>query len=194
MDTKEQILQESLKLFSKHSYHGASIRDIAKNIGKRESSIYNHFKSKEEILSKIIEKFSSRNFGQLILTDELVNKISKPQKFFEMLSTNLFQFWNSEDERMFIRVLLSGLLPNIKYQEYTIENYISDFEGLCKFILREMMNHKFIKKMDVSVVSKEFISPLFLFQIGMILGNKAKREQNAFVKLHSDYFWEFVKR
>ena len=69
--TKEQILEAALKLFSENSFHGASIRDIAKVIGKRESSIYNHFKSKDEIFEKIIEKFSNRNFGTIILTDKI---------------------------------------------------------------------------------------------------------------------------
>lgn len=91
-NTKEHILDVSLKLFSEKTYYGASIRDIAKAIDKRESSIYNHFKSKEEIFEQLILKFSSRNFGPLILTDQLINIISKPEKFFILLSENLIHF------------------------------------------------------------------------------------------------------
>ena len=112
-NTKTDILNVSLKLFSEHGFHGASIRDIAKEVGKRESAIYNHFKSKEEIFEQIITDFSSRNFGSIVITDKLINIISKPEKFFLMLAENLLDFWNSDKERMFIKVLLSRFLDTL---------------------------------------------------------------------------------
>ena len=53
MNTKDQILKVSLKLFAEKTYHGASIRDIAKEIDKRESSIYNHLSPRMKFLSKL---------------------------------------------------------------------------------------------------------------------------------------------
>jgi AcrR family transcriptional regulator len=192
-NTKDQILEVSLKLFSEKSYYGASIRDIAKEIGKRESSIYNHFKSKEEIFEQLIEKFSNRNFGSIILTDHLINIISKPEKFFLMLAENLVHFWNSNEERMFIKILLakSNLEDFKKY--YTIENYLNDFKALSEFILKEMINHKFIKKIDLIILSNEFLSPLFLLAMELILGIKSETQQKDLIKSHVTFFWEAVK-
>ena len=193
-NTKTQILDVSLKLFAENSFHGASIRDIAKEIGKRESSIYNHFKSKDEIFEQIISKFSSRNFGPIILTDKLINKISKPDKFFAMLGENLISFWDSEQERMFIKILLSIRSIENSKTKYTLKNYLEDFRNLCEFIFKEMINHKFIKKYDVGTLSQEFISPLFLFQIELLHGMKDEREQKLLLKNHVDFFWEGIKR
>lgn len=191
--TKEQILEAALKLFSENSFHGASIRDIAKVIGKRESSIYNHFKSKDEIFEKIIEKFSNRNFGTIILTDKLINNISKPEKFFQMLSENLIDFWNSTEERMFIKILLSR--TNFKDKSpYTLTSYLNDFKVLCEFILKEMIKHKFVNKFDVKILSQEFISPLFLFEIELLSGSTAEIDEKSFLKGHVEYFWKAIKR
>ncbi len=194
INTKNQILNVSLKLFAENSYHGASIRDIAKEIGKRESSIYNHFKSKEEIFEQIISNFSSRNFGPIILTNKLINNISKPEKFFTMLGENLILFWNSEQERMFIKILLS--IKNIENSksQYTLENYLEDFRNLCEFIFKEMISYKFIKKFDLRTLSQEYISPLFLFQIELLHGVKEDKNQKLILNNHIDFFWEAIKR
>lgn len=56
-NTKDRILEEAINLFSIKGYDGISIRDISKAVGIKESSIYNHFSSKEEILDIIINNF-----------------------------------------------------------------------------------------------------------------------------------------
>jgi len=190
--TKDQILEASLKLFSEKSYHGASVRDIAKIIGKRESSIYNHFKSKEEILEQIIFNFSNRNFGPIVLTDKLINTISKPEKFFLLLAENLIDFWTSDNERMFIKLLLSRN-TNEKDVAYSLDIYLIDFRNLCEFILKEMMNHTFIGKSDERILSREYISPLFIFLLESIVGNKPMAGQKTLIKKHVDFFWGAIK-
>ena len=192
-NTKSQIIDVSLKLFSEKSYHGSSIRDIAKEVGIRESAIYNHFKSKNEILSEIINLFASRNIGTLILTDELINILSKPQIFFIMLSNNIVNFWNSDKERMFIKLLMN--LNSITSNEinYTLENYLEDFRKLCSFIFDEMIHYKFLKNIEVRTLSKEFISPLFLVQINILNKPETFNDYKKFLKKHSDFIWEAVK-
>ena len=48
-DTKERIEEIALDLFSKCGYKAVSIRDICKELGFTESSIYYHFKNKQAI-------------------------------------------------------------------------------------------------------------------------------------------------
>ena len=55
--TKRQILDSAYHLFAKNGYRGSSLRDIAEQAGIKAASIYNHFKSKEEIFEAVfIEK------------------------------------------------------------------------------------------------------------------------------------------
>ncbi|WP_322172708.1 TetR/AcrR family transcriptional regulator [Acutalibacter caecimuris] len=55
MATKEKILWEALELFSCRGYAAVSMRDIAKAVGIRESSLYNHFAGKREIFDAIVD-------------------------------------------------------------------------------------------------------------------------------------------
>ncbi|MCP5062936.1 MAG: TetR/AcrR family transcriptional regulator [Ignavibacteriae bacterium] len=192
-NTKEKILETSLELFSAKSFSGASIREIAKNTGIRESAIYNHFSSKDEILNKIIDEFSKRNFGSIILTDELLNLLSKPEKFFLLFSNNLLNFWNSNDERMFIKILMSENSGKNNGVNYTLEDYLFDFEKLCGFIFKEMINYNLIKKEKTNVLSKEFLSPLFLVEVELICGTKTISDYKSTIERHVKFFWSAVK-
>ena len=60
MNNKEKIFLVSIDLFSRYGYGGVSIRQIATNVGIKESSIYNHYKSKESILDAILDYYIGR--------------------------------------------------------------------------------------------------------------------------------------
>ena len=51
--TKKKIFDSAVKLFTQKGYENVSIHDIAKTIGIRQSAVYNHFKSKQDILDTI---------------------------------------------------------------------------------------------------------------------------------------------
>ncbi|MDF2925896.1 MAG: TetR/AcrR family transcriptional regulator [Paenibacillaceae bacterium] len=54
--TKEKLLDTALDLFSVNGYTTVSIRDIGKVVGIKESSIYYHFKNKEDILHTLLKQ------------------------------------------------------------------------------------------------------------------------------------------
>ncbi|WP_304645664.1 TetR/AcrR family transcriptional regulator, partial [uncultured Dubosiella sp.] len=59
-NTKEIILFESLKLFADKGYDGVTVRDIAAEVGIKQSSLYKHYKSKQEIFDTLIDTMQSR--------------------------------------------------------------------------------------------------------------------------------------
>lgn len=55
MTTKERITEEALTLFAEKGYKGTSVKNIADAVGIKDASLYNHFKSKQEIFDSIVE-------------------------------------------------------------------------------------------------------------------------------------------
>ncbi|WAH39340.1 TetR/AcrR family transcriptional regulator [Alicyclobacillus dauci] len=55
--TKEKILTVAIDLFSTKGFSAVSIRDITRDVGIRESSLYNHFRNKDDILDTIFVLF-----------------------------------------------------------------------------------------------------------------------------------------
>ena len=60
--------------------------------------------------------------------------------------------------------------------------------------LKKMIKHKFVNKFDVKILSQEFISPLFLFEIELLSGSTAEIDEKSFLKGHVEYFWKAIKR
>ena len=55
-NTKERILEVSLELFAQSGYLGTSMSDIAKQLGITKGALYKHYRSKQEILDRIVER------------------------------------------------------------------------------------------------------------------------------------------
>ena len=56
---KIEIIEKATDLFYRHGFVKASIRDIVKAVGVTNSTVYNHFENKDEILYYIIEDIGS---------------------------------------------------------------------------------------------------------------------------------------
>ena len=54
-NTKREILEASLELFSVQGYEATSIAQIAAAVGIRKASMYSHFASKQEILDALVQ-------------------------------------------------------------------------------------------------------------------------------------------
>lgn len=54
-NTKQEILDASLELFSVHGFEATSISQIADAVGIRKASLYSHFENKQSILDTLVK-------------------------------------------------------------------------------------------------------------------------------------------
>lgn len=59
-DTKREIIEKALELFSERGYDAVSVGEIAAAVGIKAPSLYNHYKSKQAIFDAIVEDTSAR--------------------------------------------------------------------------------------------------------------------------------------
>lgn len=55
-DTRQELLDAALGLFALHGYAATTVRQIADEVGIRDSAIYAHFDSKSELLDALVEE------------------------------------------------------------------------------------------------------------------------------------------
>lgn len=55
INTKQNILNAALELFSKYGYEATSVSQIAEAVGIRKASLYSHFENKQAILDELIK-------------------------------------------------------------------------------------------------------------------------------------------
>lgn len=94
--TKDKIFDTALDLFSKKGYDSVYVRTIASEVGIKESSIYNHYSSKKDILMSILNYFEEYFKGNP-LDDENIRKLleENPEEFYhqgsEMFKQQIFE-------------------------------------------------------------------------------------------------------
>jgi len=54
--TRERILEAAAALFATRGFHGTSTRDIAREVGIQQPSLFHHFPTKQSILSELLEQ------------------------------------------------------------------------------------------------------------------------------------------
>lgn len=194
-NTKQQILFTALDSFSQYGYAGASIRQIARAVGVRESAIYNHYKSKEEIFLAILTEFKKRTISDKILNDELLEDITSPEKFLKNFARRLIDHWNTPEERKFIRLLLMEQFTRIGNKELSTTDYLAELRKICKLIFTEMAKTNIIKKFEPEVLVDQFTAPLFLLRTEHLSSDNQKNLTFVYelANKHVEFFWNAIK-
>src|SRR5574344_861622 len=60
--TKQRIVTEAVKLFSKNGYEAVTVEQIATAVGIKAPSLYKHYKSKKAIFESILEKMNQMDY------------------------------------------------------------------------------------------------------------------------------------
>ncbi len=62
-DTRTQLLNAAQARFASQGFVGTSIRELAADVGIKESSVYNHFSSKQDLLDEVLARADARLAG-----------------------------------------------------------------------------------------------------------------------------------
>jgi len=192
--TKQKILKVSTALFSELGYKGTSIRKIAKEVGIRESAIYNHYKSKEEIFLEVAKGIFSSPFSKN--EPDIKESAMKGKAFLQnfTMQYKLLTF-DKSNENMF-RLLMIELFANRELRE----QFMSEFHDKNIKMLSEaffiMMQNNLIRSQDPMMISYEFLSTLFYMRLQITLMRFDKDSTTAIstqFEKHVEFFWESIK-
>ena len=127
---KDEIIQTSAVLFQKKGYSAVTMRDIAKAMGIKAASLYNHIKSKQEILSEIIISLAEQFTEQMkIIKNSDDNSIDKLKQIVALhvntTSNNQFGMASLNNDWMHLEAELEYYLKLRK-------NYENDFRGIIE--------------------------------------------------------------
>jgi len=194
-NTKQLILSVALDLFSERGYKDTAIRQISRKVGIRESAIYNHYKSKEEIFLAILSSFKTKSISDKILSDDLLDDLSNPSRFLKNFAERLITHWNTPPERKFIRLLLMEQFTRIGNKELSTTDYLSELRKMCRLIFGEMIKTKIVKQYNPEILAEQFIAPLFLIRTEHLAADNNKNLDDVLrnVNLHVDFFWAAIK-
>lgn len=175
MDTKNKILEVSLTLFAKKGFDGVSVREIAKEVGVRESALYKHYKNKEDILDKIVEEmillirktYEQQRVPECVEIEVAEGYRNITEEQLCEISWNIFKMF-TEDPKLsnFRKLLVQEQFHNKAFAEcynnFFLERVI---DSQAKTFI-QLVNNGFFHKADERIIALQFYGPiLLLFQL-----------------------------
>lgn len=116
--TRERILAEALNLFAQHGYGGASMRELARSVGIRESSLYNHFSGKAAILEAIVSEYGPASSASRLEEPRYQALAREPSAFCRQYALDLVEQWSDPREHRFQKVITAerNRVPGLRAQ------------------------------------------------------------------------------
>ncbi len=167
-NTKQEILEKALDLFSVQGYEATSISQIAEAVGIRKASMYSHFGSKQEILDALtqeaLEQYSKHSiFANADWEDPAFTKNKQditPDMALQMILGHVRYILHnpqiSKNRKMLTIEQFQN--PNLKALQ-TKQNYtdvMHYFTGLMRFLIRQ---GKLIDN-DPEIMAAQFCLPV----------------------------------
>src|SRR3954454_5965203 len=103
--TRARILAEALDLFAQSGYGGASMRELARRVGIRESSLYNHFAGKAAILEAIVSEHGPASSASRLEAPRYRQLSKQPAAFCRRFALDLVDQWSDPREHQFQKVI-----------------------------------------------------------------------------------------
>lgn len=158
--TKNRILDVAIDLFSKKGFSAVSIREITRTVGIRESSLYNHFKSKDEIMDTIFDYFLSeiakmtppeQDIDQLIDTLSLLQIFQAHSSLFKkgMKSPNMDKIW---------RIIAIEQYHNERIRKFVNQAIIDQPIEYFALLFEKMQKKHLIKQYDPKLLATEYMA------------------------------------
>ncbi len=140
---KEVILSKAAELFREKGYNASSMRDLAEKVGVEAASLYNHIRSKSDILQEICFKIANQFMNEIESTT--ASKKSAIEKVEDILRFHIRQMIENYEE-----VFVSD-----REWKHLEDPYLSNFQNQRRVyrqriasIIQEGIERKEIKPID----------------------------------------------
>ncbi|HMK50992.1 MAG TPA: TetR/AcrR family transcriptional regulator [Thermodesulfobacteriota bacterium] len=179
-ETATRILTQAMRIFLAKGYHGTSIEDITQAAKLTKGALYWHFRSKEDLLKKIVGEYENRFLdGMIKAVNEVEGDIlAKIEKYFRYNAA--FAYYNRE-----LCVSFDKLAAELVGAHHGIESefrriYRKYQKFLSNLIVQGKKEKVFKKEMDEDLSALVIIA----FHVGVLLQwsmNKNEIDGEAYV-------------
>lgn len=131
--TAEKIKLAALHLFARNGYEGTSVSDIAQLVGIKKPSLYNHFKSKEDIFLSVYEEVLMEQVEHAQRVLETLPDASVEEKLFHFLKEYCGYYLRYEDKLTLLKRVM--LFPPEFLKDALQEKFLKIDEAFARVVI-----------------------------------------------------------
>lgn len=200
-DTKQLILEQALALFSARGYDAVTVGDIARAVGIKAPSLYNHFPGKQAIFDALVDATAAQYEADTGRIDIHVQNVQKDIPIFTAITADaLFEkvrqifTYSLHDETIarFRRMMTIEQFRSPELAALYSERYVERLLRYHAGIFRALIAAGEICAEDPDALALQYVAPV-LTLIG-ICDRQPEKEQECLEKLqkHVQLFFRLV--
>ncbi len=155
--TRDRILDTAIDLFSEHGFHDVSVRDLTRAVGIKESSLYNHFRSKQQILDAIYQELTDR-FEAMTPSEEAVMAMLEKmslEEFLELSAQSFDRYMTEPRLRKIWRIISIERFRDERARDFFNRCFVDDALEYQARVFDRMIQKGLIKAQDPRVLARE---------------------------------------
>lgn len=183
---KDRILEVALELFAKNGYEATTVDQIAKALGIKAPSLYAHYKSKNDIYRKLVEKLSTVYDQNSYFTKTDWNDKSQDHtRFLTMTADDAVKAVKNQIQlsihnkniSLFRKLMTIEQYRNPELGKMQSKRSYEDILDFHKGVFSYLMDNNVMKKADPEVLALQYMAPISLMIY--LCDREPEREQEA---------------
>ena len=190
MNRKEEIIQATLSLASEKGLSNISMSQIAEYIGIKKPSLYNHFKSKDEIIEATYQYLRNEAKSSLSIDEIDYARLIEGKSLKEILMLTINNYSNmttQENMLKFYKIIYAERTFNPLAAKILIEE-TNRMVNATKNLFYALQVHKKLNVESIDVVATSFAMTVHAFMDYNLDLNTAKEEKNDNLIIFIDWF------
>ena len=193
--SRDQILDAALDLFSTCGYAATSVKQIAEQVGLRDSALYSHFASKAAIHAELFQIYGPNAVRLAWSTLNMDQGTLDPKGFVKVVLHQLAERWMRPAERKFFRLLLmenlqseAAPLVHIGQMQEQLRDKLSQLSAM-------LIAQGKLLPVDPKWLAELFISPVLALRIDVAFRRDELDLAEVMSRLdqHVDHFFSVFK-
>ena len=159
-DTKERILAAALEMFSQNGYAGTNIRELTASLGLVKSSMYKHFRSKEEIWNTLLDEliaYYEARFG----SSEHLPSVPDSLEDLVTMTMHMVNFTVHDEKVVKTRKMLTiEQFRDERARDLATKYFLTGLTGMFIPLFAGMMDKGILRRDDPSMLAFAYTAPI----------------------------------
>lgn len=194
-NTKQEILEAALELFSVQGFEATSISQIASAVGIRKASLYSHFENKQAILDTLVkavfEQYAAHSiFAGTYWEKDADNLPLTPDEAVQMIVGQIRYILHDPYISKARKMLVIEQFQNPELAKLQTKQNYSDVLGYFTGLVKQLIRQGVLAEDDPEIMAAQLCLPI---SVWINLCDREPDRETEVMEIVSKHIWQFFR-
>lgn len=194
-NTKQEIIEAALDLFSVQGFEATSVSQIADAVGIRKASLYSHFENKQAILDalvqEVLKQYGERSlFARADWETDVGNLPQTSDAAVKMIQEQICYILHDPSISRARKMLVIEQFRNQEMAKLQTKQNYSDVMGYFTALMKQLIRRGVLVKSDPEIMAAQFCLPI---SVWIDLCNREPERESEVMELVEKHIRQFFR-